>query len=177
MLEQEKDMTKKSFDTTGRTMLWIGWGIALVILTWIFAGIEESLVNPNSEPESQIIGDSRQVILKQNQYNHYVVTGKINQHEVIFFLDTGATSVSVPQSVAQKIGLKRGYSYPVNTANGTINVYQTTIDELTIGNIVLRNIDASINPYMEGDEILLGMSALKQVDFYQQKGTLTLIQK
>jgi len=40
----------------------------------------------------------------------------------------------------------------------------------------MNNVRASINPYMDGEEILLGMSALKQLELLQQGKTLTLKQ-
>ena len=56
-----------------------------------------------------------------------------------------------------------------------MTIYQTRIDELHLGEIRLTNIDASINPNMEG-AILLGMTALGQIEFSQQADTLTLKQ-
>jgi aspartyl protease family protein len=61
------------------------------------------------------------------------------------------------------------------TANGPVTIYQTRIDELHLGKIRLTNIDASINPNM-GGAILLGMTALGQIEFSQQADTLTLKQ-
>ena len=57
-----------------------------------------------------------------------------------------------------------------------VTVYSTSVDELLIGNIVLHDVQASITPSMPGDTILLGMSALKQIEFTQRDNTLTLRQ-
>ena len=62
------------------------------------------------------------------------------------------------------------------TANGVVTIYQTRLNSLTIGEIELYNIDASINPAMNAGAILLGMSALGQIEFSQQGDTLTLRQ-
>jgi aspartyl protease family protein len=45
-----------------------------------------------------------------------------------------------------------------------------------IGDIKLTNVSAHINPSMDFDEILLGMSALKQIEFTQRGDTLILRQ-
>ena len=45
---------------------------------------------------------------------------------------------------------------------------------LTLGDIVLDNVDASITPGLEDDVILLGMSALKQLELVQKGDTLTI---
>jgi aspartyl protease family protein len=62
----------------------------------------------------------------------------------------------------------------VHTANGQVTVIKTLIKELRIGSIVLYDVAANINPGMKSDEILLGMSALKRVEFSQRGKELTL---
>jgi len=63
-----------------------------------------------------------------------------------------------------------------NTANGQVQVRATRINTLQLGPITLYNLEASINPGMDGNEILLGMSALKQIEFSQKGKFLTLRQ-
>jgi aspartyl protease family protein len=55
-----------------------------------------------------------------------------------------------------------------------VQVYQTVLDSVQLGGIEMRNVQASINPYMPDDTVLLGMSFMKQLDMIQQQGTLTL---
>ena len=93
-----------------------------------------------------------------------------------FLLDTGATDVVVPEDLATKLQLQKGPSHLASTANGRIRVYSTTIEHLQLGSIELRNVRASINPGMNGQGVLLGMSALSAVDFRQQNGQLILRQ-
>lgn len=142
------------------------------LLVFFFSHQESQWNNPNANPE----GTETTVILKSNIHGHYVTTGYINEHKVEFLLDTGATDVVIPEKIANKIGLTKGRQSSALTANGTIVVYKTYIDSLRIGELVLQNIDASINPAMEGT-ILLGMSALKKVSFEQYDNTLTLTKR
>ena len=133
--------------------------------------------NPNQNPQSiQTSTGIRQVVLERNRQGHYVSGGFINGIPVTFLLDTGATDVAIPIGIAREASLERGYTTRANTANGVIDVYSTRIDELEIGNIILRDIDASITPSMGGDTILLGMSALTKMEFTQRGSTLTLRQ-
>ncbi|MFB0999907.1 MAG: retropepsin-like aspartic protease, partial [Colwellia sp.] len=104
---------------------------------------------------------------RQNRQGHYVVHGEINEIPVVFLLDTGATQVSIPAHVAEKLQLKGYGKSRVNTANGSITVYPTKLQQLSIGNIYLYDVSAHINPSMQSDQILLGMSALKRVEFSQ----------
>ena len=92
----------------------------------------------------------------------------INSTEVVFLLDTGATDITIPEKIAQKLRLKAGIKIPVQTANGQTVVYATTLDSVSIGEIELHGVNANINPYMQGEEVLLGMSFLRHLDFAQQ---------
>ena len=86
----------------------------------------------------------------------------------------GATDVVIPPSLAQASGLEYGYQSQAMTANGLVSIYSTVIQELRLGNITLVNVRASINPAMHESMVLLGMSALGQVEFNQQGSRLTL---
>jgi len=91
-------------------------------------------------------------------------------------VDTGASHVSIPEPVAMKIGLEKGAPFLVNTANGTITVFATILPEISLGEIKLHNVRADINPHMDGDEILLGMSFLRDLSITHQGDQLTIRQ-
>lgn len=166
----DQDATNK----IAKSFVWIAWILALGLLGFFFQGALDNQWNPNSDPESTRQNGKIEVHLKQNRQGHYLVQGEINQQSVTFLLDTGATQVSIPSHIADTLNLPRYGNYPVNTANGQVTVTQTRIDELTIGDIVLHDVAGHINPGMKSDEILLGMSALKRVEFSQRGKQLTL---
>ncbi|MDN3638993.1 TIGR02281 family clan AA aspartic protease [Simiduia curdlanivorans] len=157
-------------------MLTLVWICALGLLTLIFGRWEDNQVNPNQSPNSQRLGSTTEVTLTANRQHHYLANGQINNQPVTFLLDTGATHVSVPAHLAQKLGLARGQAMTSTTANGKVTVYSTQINRLDLGAITLHNLKGSINPGMKDDEILLGMSALKQLEIRQLGDQLTLIQ-
>ncbi len=161
----------------GKLMLYIGWIIVLAGLAAFFSNWEKNQYNPNRKVEGSIDGAKRTVQLQRNRHGHYLTNGKVNTKPVTFMLDTGATNVAVPANLAADLGLKRGSPHRVMTANGVAKAYHTEISQLEIGTIVLRDVRASITPGMLGEEILLGMSALKQLDFSQNGKTLTLTQR
>ncbi|MBU3071036.1 TIGR02281 family clan AA aspartic protease [Aestuariicella sp. G3-2] len=160
----------------GRGMLVIFWLLALGLLTWGFGNWEHQQINPNSNPISSENAQYREVILDSNRQHHYVANGQINGQSVTFLLDTGATDVVIPAKLANELGLKRGRAATAYTANGSVRVYATELDNLQLGSIRLRNVRASINPGMDGDGVLLGMSALRSIDFQQRNGQLILRQ-
>ena len=164
-----------STNKMGKIFIWIAWLIVLGLLVFVFQDILEKQWNPNAQPEYRLTESGKaEVRLLQNKQGHYVTQGKINDQNVTFLLDTGATNVSIPAHIADKLQLTSQGSHIAQTANGNVRVYKTTLDQLNIGNLFLYNISASINPGMKSNEILLGMSALKKVEFSQSGNLLIL---
>ena len=167
----EYDQTNK----IGKYFVCIAWLLAIALLVFVFQGMLDQQYNPNSQPDIYLSDAGKaEVHLKQNRQGHYLTRGKINEQSVTFLLDTGATQVSIPAHIAEQLNLQSNGSYRVQTANGSVKVYQTRLNQLSIGNIFLYNIDAHINPAMQSDEILLGMSALRKLEFQQTGKTLIL---
>lgn len=161
----------------GQGMLIACFVLILGGLTLFFDDFLKHQNNPNQNPASFETSDGRrEVVLEQNRQGHYVASGTINGLSVTFLLDTGATDVAIPATIADRAGLSRGSRSQAATANGIINVFSTSLDELSIGNIRLHNVNASITSNMPGETILLGMSALRQVEITQRGQTLTLRQ-
>ena len=168
-------MTEKhDNNSSAKWMVALAWICGLGLLAFVFSDLLDKQVNPNSTPESQRIGSQTEVRLKQNRQGHYVTTGFINGEEVIFLVDTGATDVAVPAHLANKLQLKAGREGLASTANGTVRISESIIDTLRVGDIVLRNVDANLNPGMKDDHILLGMSVLRQLEFTQRGDWLIL---
>ena len=163
-----------SHASTGKWMFILAWICGLGLLTLIFSDVLDDQQNPNREPESMRVDGQTEVRLKQNRQGHYVTSGQINGKPVVFLVDTGATAVSIPAHLQQELGLTAGRTGMAKTANGTVRIARTQLDELRIGDITLNNVDASLNPGMQGDQILLGMSVLRQLEFTQRQDWLIL---
>jgi len=117
-------------------------------------------------------GANAELILKADRYGQYQIIGSANDSRVLYLLDTGASEISIPISVAERLNLRRGQGYPVTTANGEVTVYSTQLNEVTIGPFSMENVRAHINPGMEGDVALLGMSFLRHFEMIQRSGEL-----
>lgn len=159
-----------------RGMLVVSWLVVLGMLTLVFGNWEERRQNPNREPITRLDASGRQeVVLERNRYGHYVANGFINGREVTLLLDTGATDVAIPENMASQLGLKKMARGTASTANGLVDIYFTRLDSLVIGHIEFNDVAASINPGMNHDDtVLLGMSALKDIEFTQRRNQLTL---
>lgn len=159
----------------GQGMIAAGFVLGIALLTWFFSGVEDRARNPNRDPAwTTSAGGSIDVVLERNRAGHYVMNGSINGVTTEFLLDTGATDVVIPAALAGTAGLEPRGTSRAMTANGPVTVYGTTIARLELGPIVLREVRASINPAMDDRIVLLGMSALRQVELTQRGNTLTL---
>lgn len=172
MINREQSVDARG---VGRWMMIISWVLLLGLLSYLFSGLLENQNNPNSTPESATDAQGiAQVILKRNRAGHYVANGRINGHEVVFLLDTGATDVAMSGELAKKLALPRGPQRMSQTANGSVMSWQTRLSEVGLGDITLTNVSASVLPSMGGDEVLLGMSFLKRLELIQRGDQLTL---
>lgn len=161
----------------GRAMHVLFWIAVMALLTLYFGDVLERQRNPNRDVNSAITeGGAREVVLTRNRMGHYVATGNINGEDVVFLLDTGATGVAVPALLAQRLELPRGREIIMRTANGQARGYQTRLTEVGLGDIRLQGVDATITPGLQTNEVLLGMSFLKHIEFTQRGNTLTLRQ-
>ena len=155
-------------------MIYLAWLLFLALLTFGFNNYLEQQNNPNQVVATNFDETIAEVRLKQNRQGHYLANGQINHSPVTFMLDTGATLISIPETIADKLKLDKGFPIQSRTANGNITVYSTRLDTVSIGTIELKNIRATINPYMHGNEILLGMSFMKHLEMIQKGKQLIL---
>ncbi len=160
----------------GKPMMIIAWIIGMALLTWVLGDWQEARINPNSSPLTETAAGVAQVTLLRNRQGHYLTAGTINHQNVQFLIDTGATRVAIPGGLQQTLGLNRGELHYALTANGRTQAYSTLIKQLSIGDIQLFDVRASILPNMPGQQILLGMSALQHIEFTQKGDRLTLRQ-
>ncbi len=119
--------------------------------------------NPNSHLVSAV-AEGEPLVLERSRGGHFVATGRINGEPVEFLVDTGATYVSLPREMAERLGLEATGSAWFNTANGRVRGALTTLDEVSLGGYVARDVRGSISSGLEGDTALLGMSFLNHFD-------------
>ncbi len=171
-----KDKQRDFISRAGITMTVIGWLIFLAIL---FAGFDYLILqrhNPNQNIVTRLNGAQKEIVLQRNAYGHYVSSGTINGREVVFLLDTGASDVAIPESLADEIGLLKGHEIIVKTANGNTRAYRTRLDSVALGDIKRYDLNATILTSMTGKEVLLGMNFLKHFEIIQKGRSLTIRQ-
>jgi aspartyl protease family protein len=164
----------KSPQSTGFGMMLVAALGMLALLTWFFSGQLDDRANPNRQVHSQIVNGAIEVSLVADRQGHFVATGTINGREVTFLVDTGATLVSVPEGLANRLGLERLAPIRLETAAGNVQGWMTRLDEVRLGGIAQTDVRAAINPGRH-DTVLLGMSFLRDLEMTQRDGELRLV--
>ena len=160
----------------GLFMQVMAWVALIVLGVFFFGDLLDKQYNPNQSLQTSYGEQMKEVVLQRNRYGHYVTSGAINGQPVTFLLDTGATGVAIPEAVARGLGLRRGRAFVTQTANGTTTSYAATLEHVSVGGIALENVPAGITPGLQSDQVLLGMSFLKHIEFTQRGDTLILRQ-
>ena len=159
----------------GSAMLFGAWIAGIALIALLFQSYLDQRENPNRQLAFEVGPDGvPQVVLQQNRAGHYVATGTINGEPVVFMLDTGATTVSLPQGLARQLDLPLRPGGMAKTANGIVQTWTTRLDRISLGGLTARNLRATVLPNFPGNQILLGMDFLKRFELIQRGGELTI---
>lgn len=116
----------------------------------------------------------KSISIPRNIMGMYKTAGFINGFPVTFLVDTGASSVAMNESTAQRIGLQyrmKGRKIVVSTASGRAKAWNLMADKVSIGAIQLSHVEATVVQGAGPTEVLLGMSFLKRLKM-QDDGNL-----
>lgn len=160
-------MSDEQYARTGRFMFLVVWII-------LFAGLF-LFFNQHENQYSQVIkANNKEFIVTANADGNYFVKGRINDYPVEFIIDTGATTLAIPQNVADKLHLVGGYPVMLSTANGQVTGSLTRVEQLNFGSFTLKNVKAVITPESKDELVLLGMNVLRHFNVSQNKTELIL---
>lgn len=117
--------------------------------------------------------DASTVTLIADARGHFGVQPAINGTRVRMLVDTGATSVVLTEKDAHSLGIdppSRDFKVKVGTANGFVLVAPTTLSEVAVEGIVLRDVPAVVVPENGLHVSLLGMSFLSRLTRFEVSG-------
>ena len=99
----------------------------------------------------------------------YFVKGKINKQATDFLVDTGATFVTLSGKKASALGIDylSGKPAQAQTASALVKAWQIKLKSVSIGGILLRDVDAIVIPGDQPHEVLLGNSFLKHTSIHR----------
>jgi aspartyl protease family protein len=118
------------------------------------------------------------VRVRRRPDGHFAVRGAINGQSMTMLVDTGASTVVLKPADAARAGIDTRdleYTAAVHTANGTAYAAPVRLRSVTVGPLVVQNVDALVARPGSLKENLLGMSFLRRLRSYEfSKDFLTL---
>jgi aspartyl protease family protein len=136
--------------------------------------------------DAQIEGE-RSVKIRKRPDGHFVVTTSARWKDTTasgvtlqMLVDTGASTVVLRPEDSLRLGIdvdRLRYSVPVQTANGTTYAASVRLESLSIGKIVLRDVDALVAKRGALRDNLLGMSFLNRLSSYEFSGDFLTLKK
>jgi aspartyl protease family protein len=126
-----------------------------------------------SEPGAR----DRQVRIKRDG-GHFFARTRVNGAPVEMLVDTGASSVVLRPQDAEMAGIDLRdlrFSVPVNTANGVAYTARVRLEDVSIGGIRLRNVEALVAQPESLSQSLLGMSFLSRLRSYEFSGDFLVL--
>jgi aspartyl protease family protein len=161
--------------------IWVGLFAALVVayafrddLGHVGRRVSAEILPPGAAlTEGTTETGNRAVRLRKHPNGHFVARGAVNGAPVTLLVDTGASTVVLKTTDAERAGINLStlnYSIPVNTANGSTFAAPVRIRYLAIGDIVLDDIEALVAKPGNLNESLLGMSFLRRLRSYEFSG-------
>lgn len=117
----------------------------------------------------------RQIIMSSGVGGHFTTIGSINGQTTQFLVDTGATSISISQTEAERMGLRfrDGRRIMTQTANGTVPALVMNLNTVRIGEVEVRNVEAIVIPG-QMSHVLLGNSFLTRFQMKRDNEVMTL---
>ncbi len=164
-------------------------GLCLVIV-WVMTGTESTdsgpsvaarpgqgavgapgVVSEDAEPEptQNLASSGYEVIVPPGPGGHFLVDVDVSGVSLRFLVDTGASSVTLTEADARRIGLPvraLDYSARFQTANGEIKAAPVTLRDMRIGGLGIEDVEATVTQAPLNIS-LLGMSYLRRLAGYE----------
>lgn len=133
-----------------------------------------------SDTNEQSAGPGRETVtLFSNANGFFHADGYINNRPVTFLVDTGANTIAMNSATANRIGInyREGQKGIAATASGYAEIFMVTLEEVEVGGLSLRQVEASIIEGPQPDVPLLGMSFLSSFNMKREGNRMQLMQR
>jgi aspartyl protease family protein len=125
-------------------------------------------------------GSRNTTTLASDERGHFIVDGAINGGHIRFMVDTGATVISLSSRDAQRLALdyRSGRRGAAMLADGRrVAAYRVMLDSVTVGELTLYNVEASVHEGAGMGVALLGNSFLSRTEMRREGAILTLTKR
>lgn len=115
------------------------------------------------------------LVIPQRGKGHYFVDGSINGKPLTFVIDTGASSVVLPRSMAMMAGVYCRDQVQMQTVGGNVSGCMGVVARLRFGPFQVNNVPVAIAPNLS--QPLLGMNVLQNLRIEQNGGEMRISAK
>jgi len=171
-------MADPSSNPVHRTVRRGAWGITafwLLLLGLLFLGFDDMEKRRTAGYQAHE-GSGGELVIPRGPDGHFRVDGRVNGNAVSFLVDTGATSVTVSEALAQRAGLEGGQSVTFQTANGTLSGRLVRQVPVQVGHLVLPGVTVAVGMVGKPPELaLLGQNFLSRYDIQMLQNEMRLV--
>lgn len=142
---------------------------------WLLIGVAVFLgvrAFEQQQARARIEVSGRTIELRRSLDGHYHWPGTINGRRVEFLIDTGATTTTVPQALADALDLPALGRVQGTTANGPVSGTLTRADIALEGGVAITNLRLIALPALQAP--LLGMNVLGRLQWRQSGDRLII---
>jgi aspartyl protease family protein len=130
--------------------------------------------SPRSAPAARVVE------IKAGLRGHYVASAEINGRAVEVLIDSGASLVALSFDDARRAGIyvrDSDFTERVRTANGVARVAPVTLDRVSIGDVTVHNVPATVSEPGSLSTSLLGMSFLSRLHRVDMRPGVLLLEE
>ncbi|MBX2804645.1 MAG: TIGR02281 family clan AA aspartic protease [Hyphomicrobiales bacterium] len=160
-----------------------GWLAAMLVLVGIYsyraelAVVADRVVGELSPRGTQVnvtrSYGTQAVRIKKGWSGHFVAKAEIGDKPVSMIVDTGASTVVLSHEDARRLGIRTHdlrYTVNVQTANGASEAARVYLDNISVGSVVIPNVETLVAKPGSLHQSLLGMSFLSRLRSYEFAG-------
>ncbi len=136
--------------------------------------VGDAPVSQGARPGGSNGNNGSKIVLPIGSGGHFFAQGTVNGKPIQFMVDTGATTIALGQSDAQRMGIdyQKGLQVRIGTANGMAQGWKIKLGSVKIGDVEVYDVDAIVGPDMP--YALLGNSFLGRFNMNKTIDTMVL---
>jgi aspartyl protease family protein len=143
-------------------------------------GLGDSFTTRRPPPENADKASGRnRMVLTSDSHGQFSTLAQVNGVSASFLVDTGASVVTLPSSLARRanINLERATPITIATANGRAQAYRVVLNSIKVGSLTANMVEAVVVDDGKLPVGLLGMSFLNLMEMRREGDSLTLLQR
>lgn len=148
-----------------------------VVTVWLLVGLAVFLAVQwwqHRAMQARFTAGEDVIEIRRGPDGHYHWPGRVNDREVDFLIDTGATGTAIPASLARALRLEAVGTVESSTANGVVTGEIVLADIALRGGLTARRLRVAALPGLDDDRPLLGMDLLGRLHWQQVDGVLKI---